>query len=506
MKDAPSFHGNVIIPILASLNEFSNENAFVINNIFYSYKDLGKCISKIRICLHGKYSDQETVGLVANDDLETYASIFALWLDGKAYVPLHPNQPFERSFQIIQQTNIDVVLDSSLQSSFKDYSLIETSLAIYTKTYLECNVDIKDDKLAYILFTSGSTGTPKGVKITRGNISAFIDSFEDTDIILSQKDRCLQCFDLTFDVSVESFLAPLLKGASVYTVPHNEIKYLYVAGLLDDHKLTFGAVAPSMLRFLKRYFHEINLPFMNCCIVTAEASSVELITKWRECIPNADIYNFYGPTEATIYCTYYKVPAVGHIAELNGMLSVGTPMKNIEAIVIDDDKKIVARGEKGELCLEGSQLTTGYWEAPEKNAASFFEIEHNGSLKRFYHTGDLCYLDGDGLIMLYGRLDSQVKIQGYRVELGEIEHHTRNFLNGNNAVALPFTNDIENTELYLFCEQNDGDSSALIDYLKSKLPFYMIPHKVYYRSEFPLNVNSKVDKLKLRKMFTNENS
>src|SRR4029078_2317915 len=134
----------------------------------------------------------------------------------------------------------------------------------------------------------------------------------------------------------------------------------------------------------------------------------------------------------------------------------------------------------------------------EKNKDAFFEKEYQGTRQRFYHTGDLCYYDSEENFMLYGRLDSQAKIQGYRVELGEIEFHAREYLEGNNAVVLTFINNIGNTELALFIEGEKINASSLIDYMKAKLPPYMIPTKIMIENEFPLNSNSKVDKKKLK--------
>ena len=169
-----------------------------------------------------------------------------------------------------------------------------------------------DGALAYILFTSGSTGKPKGVPITRGNLAAFASIFPGHDIMLDENDRCLQCFDLTFDISVQCYLLPLLHGACTYTIPHDQIKFTYVYGLLDDHELTFAVMAPSMIHHLRPYFDEIYLEKLRYCLMVAEATPTELLEEWFEHIPNARVFNFYGPTEATIYCVSYE-QSVGHI-------------------------------------------------------------------------------------------------------------------------------------------------------------------------------------------------
>jgi D-alanine--poly(phosphoribitol) ligase subunit 1 len=483
----------VLGSLLETVDKFGENSAFIIADKLYTYIEFAKHISKIRKALQSSNTKSKNIGLVANDDIETYASIFSIWLEGFAYVPLHPSQPIERSLEIISQADINLVINSSDKNIYTTLETIE-STRLEFEEFLLLPKPTSEDALAYILFTSGSTGKPKGVQITRRNVGAFMSSFWETGIQINEQDRCLQCFDLTFDVSVQSYLTPLTKGACTYTIPHDQIKYCYVYQLLEEYKLTFGAMAPSMLRYLRPYFAELNIPSMKVCILTAEASPVDLIKELLNCIPNAIIYNFYGPTEATIYCTYHKFNREGSNKQINGMLSIGKVMNGLIPIIIDEDKNILSVNQKGELCISGDQLTPGYWKNPEKNKESFFYSNIDGIPQRFYKTGDSCYFDDDMDIMLYGRLDYQVKIQGYRIELGEIEYHSREFLHGNNAVAIAFENKTGNTEIALFIESESTDTNALLVYLKSKMPYYMIPTKFLLNKKFPLNSNGKIDR------------
>jgi amino acid adenylation domain-containing protein len=493
------FRKHVLEALLNSIENFGDKNALCINECFYSYNNLADHISRIRAALQNKPFSSNQVGLVANDDIHTYASIFALWLEGLAYVPLHPNQPVDRILEIIEQANIELIIDSVNERIFPGVETIDSAGLEFESLFLHIK-DTPESDLVYILFTSGSTGKPKGVPITRSNIGAFMQAFWEVGFEISEKDKCLQCFDLTFDVSVQSYLVPLTRGACMYTIPHDQIKYSYVFGLLDDHHLTFGSMAPSMIRYLRPYFSEINIPAFRYCILTAEASPLELVKEWSKCIPNAEIYDFYGPTEATIYCTYYKLPTNMQGKQLNGMLSIGRPMSGLNGIIKDEKNNILGKGERGELCISGDQLTPGYWNNPEKNSEAFTELEYNGSKQRFYKTGDLCYVDDEGDIMYSGRIDFQVKIQGYRVELGEIEHHAREYLSGQNAVAIAFENKTTNTEIALFIEGELAFKKELTEYLKSKVPPYMIPTKIIAEDIFPLNNNGKVDRNILKKL------
>ena len=495
-----SFKDIVLTPILQSIERFPSKNAFCINDEFYTYAQLGECISKVKTALQRCKYQNNKVGLVINDDLESYASIIALWLEGACYVPLHPNWPLERCLDICEQVDLDLILDSSEETRYNDKKVIKTSAIPFEQISLEPKEGVSEEDLAYILFTSGSTGKPKGVMLMRKNVAAFMDSFWKTGIEIDEEDRCLQCFDLTFDVSVQGYLVPLTRGACCYTVPYGQIKYVYASGLIEDHQLTFGAMAPSMLRYLKPYFDEIDATSLKACILTAEACPLNLMEDWYNCAINTEIYDFYGPTECTIYCTYYKLTKGGNNKSLNGIISIGKPLANCVGLILDESGNELPVGEKGELCIAGDQVTKGYWKNEEKNASSFFYKEVNGVNMRFYHTGDLCYKDIDGDIMYSGRLDHQAKIQGFRVEMGEIEYHAREYLGGLNVVCLAFDNKDALTEIAMFVESKEFNPEEMIAYMRTKMPSYMIPTRLYYVPVFPLNSNDKVDKVKLKAM------
>lgn len=491
------FVENIISPLVSSICERQNDTAFYIDGQFYTYRQFSERISAIRGVIRSAELDEPIWALHLHDDLNTYASIFALWMEGKAYVPLHPSWPKERLDSIVEQIGCHNHLDSCD--------------APYTEDLLDDWKEVSEDALAYILFTSGSTGVPKGVCISRRNVAAFMDSFWKTGITITPEDRCMQVFDLTFDVSVQSYLVALTRGACVYTVPYGQVKYLYAASLIQEQKITFGAMAPSMLTYLRPYFDEFDATSMRQCILTAEACPVDLMEAWYKCAPNVEIYDFYGPTEATIYCTYYKLTRGGNNLSLNGIISIGKPMANVQAIIIDEDGRpipipsLIGQGEiiKGELCVAGPQVTSGYWKNDEKNASSFFTLPFRegkgvGSI-RYYHTGDLCYWDESGNIMYSGRIDQQAKIQGFRVELGEIEFHAREYFNKEKRVmAIAFQNEKNLTEIALFIESEPIDTKPMTEYLRSKMPSYMIPTRILFEPNFPLNKSEKVDRNALK--------
>ena len=491
------FNETILSEFSKIIYQYGSLSAFYIDGQYYTYVHFSQRISAIRKKILDLQSDEQIFALAIHDDLDTYASIFALWMEGKAYVPLHPNQPLERNLNIIEQVGLSNVLDSADTSVFEGQSLnvMHTSQYEYTIDYLDNWMETSDDALAYILFTSGSTGVPKGVQITRGNVAAFMDSFWKTGINITEADRCLQVFDLTFDVSVQSYLVALTRGACVYTVPYGQVKYLYAASLIQEQKITFGAMAPSMLTYLRPYFEEFDATSLRTTILTAEACPIDLMEDWYKCAKNTEIYDFYGPTEATIYCTYYKLTRGGNNLSLNGIISIGKPLANVQAIIMREDGSLVDGQEKGELCVAGEQVTPGYWNNPEKNESSFFM--HDGL--RYYLTGDLCYWEESGDIMYSGRIDQQAKIQGFRVELGEIEHYAREYYNKEyRVVAIAFDNAQKLTEIALFIESAEQDTQALLTHLRSKMPHYMIPSRIIFEPTFPLNKSEKIDRNTLK--------
>lgn len=489
----------IIKPLCHNFDRFSNQKAFCFNSIYYSYSDLYRCVLKIRKNLQDHNHQSKNIGVVANDDLETYSSIFAIWLEGLAYVPLDPSNPIERNSKIIKQAVLHLVLDSSEKSLFVTSKVVKTSdLSNQSKELKPVNALGSD--LAYILFTSGTTGEPKGVPITRGNLAAFVKSFNELGFELGSKDKFLQMFDLTFDLSVMSYLIPILKGSCAFTIPKDRIKYGYIYELLEDHNISFALMVPSILQYLRPYFEEMNFPHLKYNLFCGEALPLDVTEEWSKCIPNAEILNVYGPTENTIFCTFYKYDLF-HKKTHNGILAIGKDMEHNKSIIIDVNNKILNNGNLGELCLSGEQLTPGYWNNEQKNSETFFTKYQKGKRERFYKTGDLCSIDEEGELLYHGRIDSQTKIQGFRVELSEIEFHAKNFLNKLIVVATDFKNKIGNNEIGLAIESHEFDTNELLAYLKNKIPGYMIPTQIRFVSVFPLNVNGKIDRKKIKKIF-----
>jgi D-alanine--poly(phosphoribitol) ligase subunit 1 len=484
-----------------SVAENEARNAFNIDGIYYTYGDFARRISAIRKTIRNLIdSSEQIVALVANEDIETYASIVALWFEGRSYLPMGPMVPAERNKLILDISGVRTVLSSDPEWKMEGFSILGTR-GISDKSINLQPLPADDESIAFVLFTSGTTGVPKGVPIARKNLSAFIYAFWKESFSADNNDRFLQMFDLTFDLSIMSFLVPLLIGACVYPLSDHKIKFKQIHELFSKEAISFALMVPSILHLFRPFFDDMHFPGLKYSLFCGEALHLDIIDEWQRCVPNAKIYNVYGPTEATIFCSVYRYDPAGERKSNNGIMSIGKPMAGTEMIVVDDKHKVLQQYETGELCLAGTQMTKGYLKNEEKNTQSFFECNCQGSCKTFYKTGDLAFRDQDGDFMFVGRKDHQVKMQGYRIELSEIEFYSKRFLVKCNVVVVCYINGCGSNCLGMVIESQRFDIGPLTSYLKETLPEYMIPARILFLTKFPLNRNGKIDRHALRSLF-----
>ena len=228
-----------------------------------------------------------------------------------------------------------------------------------------------------MFFTSGTTGVPKGVPIRHSNLAAFMHAvLDESEYGFNADDRFLQMFELTFDLSVMSFLVPMCIGASCHVVPDRGISSLNIAGLLEEREISVALMVPSVLSYLRRYFAELSFPHLRHSLFCGEALSHQLTAEWSRCVPAAEIRNVYGPTEATIFCTEFEwqEPVSADAERQRHRAHRPNAFPEQDAVILDSAGRPVAAGERGELALLGTQLAAGYWRDAEQTAAAFITV------------------------------------------------------------------------------------------------------------------------------------
>ena len=489
----------------ACFKENASGTAFCMENRLYSYSEFSEYISGSQQLLlrHIGQLSGVPIGVMCHDTIETFAAIFAIWFSGGHFVPLHPQHPALINNEKILQSDIHWIIDTATnQSANVLEAKCMVNAGLKSKESLMIN---KETDRAYLLFTSGSTGKPKGVPISEKNLSAFVDGFLEFYPDLTSADRFLQTYDLTSDAAFTGYLIPLMLGATVYTIPYGGFKYLSIVKILHEHPITWTQFTPSILNYLRPYFKSMRFEALKHSHFGGEALPFDLVNEWAKCVPNAEISNIYGPTETTITCTIHRT-GIDQLKErvYNGIVSIGKPLKGLKMLLIDENDQVVDEGEKGELCIGGSQMMGGYLNASSDDTRPFFIHELNGIKGSYYRSGDLAFQDKYGYLYYCGRKDDQLKISGYRIEPAEIELAVSQLANGSKSKAFGFRNKSGTDSIVVFIEQYEDQPEQLKEKLRAMLLPALIPEKIISIGQFPLNQNGKVDQSMLFEQYSSQ--
>ncbi len=489
--------------LFKSITGNTDKTAFFVRGEAYSYAALAHKIGYLQALMQQECKGETKVGVLTHDDFTTYATIVAWVLSGITFVPIDPAHPHERNSSVISQSGIKTILSSHDLPGPLGWQLPREIRPVFSGGQPEIslrpvNVELPGTAWAYILFTSGTTGIPKGVPITRNNLIGFLNAVFEGGIKISAGDRFMQVFDLTFDLSLYSLFVPLIAGATLYFLPKSGIRYSAAISMIEEHEITHVLTVPSFVSLLRPYFKEIHLPGIQTWLFCGEALKTELLSEWSECLPNAAIFNVYGPTEATIFCSSYRFNRNERMKEHHGIVCIGRPFADVSFVILDENAEAAEAGIVGELCISGNQTTSGYLSNEALNRQAFIRIDKGSDSGLYYKTGDLAYRDPEGDYFFLGRKDSQIKIQGFRVELGEIEH-AANLLDGViESVALAEPDKRGNPAIVLFIKADGISGDKVTAELRKLLPEYMLPRQVIVLEEFPLNINGKIDKNQLK--------
>lgn len=520
---------SLISGFIRSLLANPGRPALELGDLSLSYEQLWNYAGRIAACLQGTLDPSEkAVAVLANRSVAAYGGILGVLGSGRGYVPLNPKFPLERTLVMLKASGCRTLVVGrecaatleSLRPRLNEFSDKPLTLIVpdsgwepqlpaphrvISSPQLAKIADPRDpivdgSDTAYLLFTSGSTGVPKGVAVSQSNAVAYMD-YAAKRFGMHGADRCSQNFDLTFDLSVHDLFTCWDAGATL--CPFAE-QTLTPATLIEEKELTCWFSVPSVAMFASKLglLDPGAFPSLRWSLFCGEALSASLAAAWQAAANHSIVENLYGPTEGTIAITYYRWNPETSPAEcVRGLVPIGWPFEGQQVCAVNEDLTPVPIGESGELCLGGSQVTRGYLNDPEKTARSFVNLKHSGD-EVWYRTGDLVRQDERGCLFYLGRRDFQVKINGYRVELQEIDLVLREAARTELAVAIPWplSDGSASGIVGVVSGSDPARDEKIIAACESRLPRYMVPNRIYHFPQIPLNVNGKIDRAKITEM------
>ncbi len=437
------------------------------------------------------------------------ATVLAIWKLGAVYVPLDPSTPSARLQHILNEVAPRCVIsEPALLSKIPCQKM--PVLTVKDLAYQDCNPDFNtlhdgniDDQLAYLIYTSGSTGVPKGVMITHANLANHV-TWLTQKFQFSSKDCFSFNSSMAFDFSVASTLIPLSVGAKiVMTSEATTLDLKHYFKQLTEHQVTFAKWTPSYFKLLVEYVehYQPDLSAFRYIMLAGEELLTVYVKRWLDIYPHHSLINEYGPTEATVGITTHVVTRTNLNTALR-TVPIGSAAKNTTLYVVGRQNNLCKPGEIGELLIGGASVARGYYKQPKLTADRFIDHPFSSDKQTFYKTGDLVKQLSDGSYLYVGRIDQQIKIDGYRVELSEIEYRMMHYPGIQQAAVTVEKNELNNATLmaYIVLDHNSSiDFKKLRQHLSQYLPQFMMPKHYYRISQIPLNQNRKVDYAALKK-------
>lgn len=526
MNDFVNLNSNLKEALLGAFNQYKNKIAIKTSNEDVSYDELyRRSISIADLISINKY---KKVAVLGYRSVNVYAVILAAIFANQTYVPLNPRFPVKRTIEMILDSDVDAVIVCKECASYlkkllketkidkevivedsdefnendlsneRSYNITRLSFTATDKTEIgeSSKINFDENKPIYVIYTSGTTGKAKGVIVSYFHFFSYIEKILNY-YNYNENDVFSQMSEITFDLSLQDLCSSILSGGTLIPIPK---EYLFCpAPIISKYKITVFHAVPYVISMLKK-MEMLDPELMNSIrisIFVGEPLWYEQVRDWIKSCPNSVIYNTYGPTETTVIIMRYKVydpkiMTIDSLKDLEGVVPLGTTFPRAKAGIFNDYNVELAKNEIGQIYLAGDQVGLGYLNSKEKTNEAFLNLD--GTL--WYKTGDNGYVDDNGNFIFKGRRDDQVKINGFRVDLLEIDEKLR-LASQRRAMSIPLRNELNQITNLVAAVEGDEDNKIkedIVSTLKNYLPFYMQVHDIVFIKEFPVNYNGKLDR------------
>lgn len=519
--------------LVSAQAERTPENAAVVfGDRTISYRDLDSSSNQLgRLLLESGRGKGDRVCLFVPKGIEAIVGMLGILKAGCAYVPIDLESPPRRAQRIVSSAEPSAVLvaragsrllDECLSAAPGPSTIISTEKHGLSGPYFSSDADFSDlgaldagffdsgasdTDLAHLLFTSGSTGVPKGVMITHRNVVKFVQ-WATRYFDIQAGEQISGHPPLHFDLSTFDIFGSLSRGATLHlTSPQLNLVAPKLAEWMRTSRLTQWFSVPSILTYMAKFdvIRQNDFPDMKRLLWCGEVLPIPTLQYWMDRLPHVSFTNLYGPTEATIASSYYTVDKAPTDEREN--IPIGVPCDGEDLLVLDEELRPVPPDTVGDLYIRGAGLSPGYWRDAEKTGAAFLP-NPNDPEDRIYKTGDLGRVDELGFFHYVGRVDSQIKSRGHRIELGEVETALNSLgCLRECAVVGVETGGFEGAMIccaYVSDRDQDVSPPGLRHQLAQLVPRYMLPSRWRDYEQLPKNANGKIDRSKIRGVFEQE--
>jgi len=439
----------------------------------------------------------DQVAIWATRTAPVVAAALAVMALGAAYVPIDPTYPAARVRRILEVGSPKVMMaaePNALAGSLpRGVATLDTHAG--PSSGEELKAVARQDHVAYTVFTSGSTGQPKGVLVGHRSLVNYLGWAR--ELTGFGEDDSTPCFaSLGFDHAVTCLWLPLMAGGSVQLVPDSWDPRPWIAA--RERRFAFVKITPSHVRLFERIARPDYRAITRTVMFGGERLDAALVTSLGERLDGVHLLDHYGPTEATVGCTAYRFERGSVPAE--GSLPIGLPVWNSRAYLVDEDLRAVPVGEEGELVLGGECVAVGYLGGTAEDEARFLE---EGAIdgaagppgSRAYRTGDRCVIGDDGQLHYLGRLDEQVKVRGFRIEIHEVRDLAESVDGVVHAAAAVSQRGLGGLELFVVPGQDAPEDlvARVLERLRAELPAAAVPERVFVVPNLVVNAHGKWD-------------
>lgn len=497
---------NILEYLEATAARLPEKIAFASKEEALSFQELLTLSKSVGTFLLGYGKRNSPVAVMMEKTPSSIAAFLGCVYSGNFYTPIDSTMPKERVLSILNTLQPQVLLideKSKKAADYLEYSgeivILEeiSETEINNEALLRIRRTAVDADPLYALFTSGSTGIPKGVVITHQSVVNLTEWYTETFDISHQEIMGNQA-PFYFDSSVKDIYAVLKTGATMEIIPKQLFSFpLKLMEYVAEKQVNYIDWVPSAFCIVANTgtLEKVVPETLKKIAFCGEIMPTKQYNMWRKKYPNALFANIYGPTEATVDCTYYIVDR--EFAD-DEPLPIGYPCRNTDIFILNGDR-LADEGEAGELCIRGRCLAPGYYNNPEKTEEAFIQNPLNPHYpEKIYKTGDVAKYNEYGEIVFLARKDHQIKHMGHRIELGEIETAVNSIDLVENGACIY---DTESQKIVLFYCGKEATQSYILKKLRDKVPKYMFPNVMILLEEMPHTLNGKIDRLRLKEFY-----